>query len=91
MESSTTEKTQLEEVKESLKEKEDMKEIKKLAETGGQDESKMTENAKKIYLLIKTMTAMKLTRDDHQPAEVLERLFLGSIGAAFNKESLERN
>jgi hypothetical protein len=42
-----------------------MKEIKKLAETGGQDESKMTENAKKIYLLIKTMTAMKLTRDDH--------------------------
>ena len=65
MESSTTEKTQLEEVKGSLKEKEDMKEIKKLAETGGQDESKMTENAKKIYLLIKTMTAMKLTRDDH--------------------------
>ena len=65
MESSTTEKTQLEEVKGSVKEKEDMKEIKKLAETGGQDESKMTENAKKIYLLIKTMTAMKLTRDDH--------------------------
>jgi hypothetical protein len=34
---------------------------------------------------------MKLCRDDNQPAEILDRLYLGSIGAAFNKESLTRN
>jgi hypothetical protein len=36
-----------------------------------------------LYLALKAMTAMKLTREDNQPAEIVERLFLGSIGAAF--------
>ena len=51
----------------------------------------MTDQAKKLYLLIKTMTALRLKRDDAQPAEVIERLFLGSVGAAFNQESLNKN
>jgi hypothetical protein len=37
------------------------------------------------------MTAMKLTREDKEPAEILPGLYLGSIGAAFNKESLEKH
>jgi len=37
---------------------------------------------------IKAMTAMKLTREDNVPSEIITGLFLGSIGAAFNKESL---
>ena len=43
-----------------------------------------------LYLAMKAMTAMKLTKTDNEPAEVVERLYLGSIGAAFNKESLVR-
>ena len=34
---------------------------------------------------------MKLTKNDNQPAEIVNRVFLGSIGCAFNKESLQRN
>ena len=49
----------------------------------------MSENAQKLYLALKAMTAIKLCKTDSQPAEILEgRLYLGSIGAAFNKESL---
>ncbi len=44
-----------------------------------------------LYIALKAMTAMKLSRDDNQPAEIVDRVFLGSIGAAFNKESLSRN
>ena len=44
-----------------------------------------------LYLAIKAMTAMKLSKDDNQPAEIVDRLFLGSVGAAFNKDSLTRN
>ena len=44
-----------------------------------------------LYLAIKAMTAMRLGRDDNQPAEIVDRLFLGSVGAAFSKESLARN
>ena len=44
-----------------------------------------------LYLAIKAMTAMKLSKEDNQPAEIVERVFLGSVGAAFNKESLQRN
>lgn len=52
------------------------------------------EKKKKVQTLIiaiKAMTAMRLTRDDSQPAEIIDRMFLGSIGAAFNKESLSGN
>ena len=31
---------------------------------------------------------MKLTKTDSVPAEIVDRLYLGSIGVAFNKESL---
>lgn len=41
-----------------------------------------------LYLAIKAMTAMKLSREDNQPAEIVDRVFLGSVGAAFNKDSL---
>lgn len=42
-------------------------------------------------IAIKAMTAMKLTREDKEPAEIVPGLYLGSIGAAFNKESLDKH
>ena len=41
-----------------------------------------------LMLAIKAMTAMKLTREDKDPAEIIPGLYLGSVGTAFNKESL---
>lgn len=38
--------------------------------------------------LLKASSAIKLCKTDHVPSEILPRLFLGSIGAAFNKDSL---
>jgi len=40
---------------------------------------------------MKAMTAMRLSRDDSQPAEIVDRLYLGSVGAAFSKDSLTQN
>lgn len=42
-------------------------------------------------LAIKAMSAMKLCKDDNIPAEILPGLYLGSIGVAFNKESLDKH
>jgi hypothetical protein len=42
-----------------------------------------------LYLAIKAMSAMRMTREDTIPAEIIPNLFLGSIGAAFNKKTLE--
>jgi hypothetical protein len=42
-------------------------------------------------MVIKAMSAMRLSKDDNQPAEIIPGLYLGSIGAALNKESLMRN
>ena len=61
-------------------------------EVNKEQKVKMSENAKKLYLALKAMTAMKLCKTDGKPAEILEgRLYLGSIGVAFNKESLQSN
>lgn len=54
-------------------------------------DGKMKVKAEMLYQALKAMTAMKLCRDDNQPAQIIDRLYLGSIGAAFNKESLQRN
>jgi hypothetical protein len=45
----------------------------------------------KLMEIFKAMTAMKLMKTDSQPAEIVERVFLGSVGAAFNKDSLMGN
>ena len=37
------------------------------------------------------MTAMKLAKDDKQPAEIVDRVYLGSVGAAFSRDSLVQN
>ena len=42
----------------------------------------------KLYMAIKALTAMKLTKEDSQPGEIMPNLFLGSIGAAYNKAAL---
>jgi hypothetical protein len=42
-------------------------------------------------LAIKAMTAMKLTREDNTAAEIIPNLFLGSVGVAFNKDSLTKH
>ncbi|CDW90467.1 dual specificity protein phosphatase 1 isoform 2 [Stylonychia lemnae] len=45
----------------------------------------------KLMLAIKAMTAMKLTREDNVAAEIIPNLFLGSVGVAFNKDSLNKH
>jgi hypothetical protein len=82
-------KEEVEELKQALGEQ--AEDIVASAQTGSETKGKMSADAKKLYVLIKTMTALRLKRDDSQPAEVVDRLFLGSVGAAFNKESLDKN
>jgi hypothetical protein len=49
----------------------------------------MSDKASMLFLAIKALSAMKMTKTDRIPSEIIPNLFLGSIGAAFNKESLE--
>lgn len=42
-------------------------------------------------LFIKTMTAMKLTREDNEAALIVPGVWLGSVGCAYNKESLKKH
>jgi siroheme synthase len=44
-----------------------------------------------FMLAIKAMSAMKLCREDNIPSEVIPGLFIGSVGTAFNKESLTKH
>ena len=38
---------------------------------------------------MKALTAMKLTKEDANPGEVLPYLYIGGIGTAYNKEKLQ--
>ena len=40
-------------------------------------------------LAIKSLTAVRKTKDDAVASEIIPGLYLGSIGAAFNKKTLE--
>ena len=42
-------------------------------------------------IAIKAMTAMKLTREDKVPAEILPGVYLGSVGCAYNIDSLKEH
>ena len=42
----------------------------------------------KLYQVVKALTAMKMTKEDAIPGEVFPDLYLGSIGAAYNKKAL---
>ena len=48
----------------------------------------LTKKAAMLMLAIKAMSAMKLTREDNIPSEIIPGLFLGSVGVAFNRDSL---
>lgn len=54
-----------------------------------QKTKKVAANASKVFEVMKTMQAMKLTTEDNQPGQVLDRLFIGSIGCAYNEKSLQ--
>lgn len=58
------------------------KELKEILAKGGLDK------AKKLMAVMKALTAMKLTKEDQTPGEVIDGLFIGSVGAAFNQKSL---
>lgn len=45
----------------------------------------------KLYEVMKALTAMKLVKEDGVPGAVYDDIFLGSIGAAYNKEELEKH
>ena len=40
--------------------------------------------------LLKIKTAMKLTKTDSDSSQILPSLYLGSIGAAYNKDKLKQ-
>jgi uncharacterized membrane protein YeaQ/YmgE (transglycosylase-associated protein family) len=42
----------------------------------------------KLYEVMKALTAMKLTKEDKSPGAVFPDIYIGSIGAAYNKEVL---
>ncbi len=74
-------------------------ELKKDEHSSGEDKQEETkekgsevklDKIKALMLAFKAMTAMKLTRDDNEAAEIVPGLFLGSVGVAFNKESLTK-
>ncbi len=45
-----------------------------------------------MYMLaIKSMVAMKLTREDNEPSEIVPHIYLGSVGCAFDKKSLNKH
>jgi hypothetical protein len=48
----------------------------------------MNDRLAKLMLAIKAMTAMKLTREDNVPALIVQGVYLGSVGCAFNKDAL---
>ena len=43
-----------------------------------------------LALQIKALCALRLAKQDNQPAEVVEGLYQGSIGAALNKDNLKK-
>ena len=43
----------------------------------------------KVYQVMKILTAMKLVKTDGMPIAVLPDLYIGSIGAAYNKKGLD--
>ncbi len=38
--------------------------------------------------MIRVMSTLRLFKDDNLPVEIVENVFIGSIGAAHNKEAL---
>lgn len=46
-------------------------------------------SAEKLMKLMKAMLLVKHVRGDKEPVEVASGVWLGSIGAAYNKESLQ--
>ena len=53
------------------------------------DEKESKDKINKIATLLKAIMALKMTKDDKQPAEVIPNLFIGSIGSAMSKDILK--
>lgn len=45
----------------------------------------------KLYTLFRILSTMKVLKNDKEPVEIIDNLFIGSLGAASNKESLINN
>ena len=49
----------------------------------------MGANASKVFEIMKTLQAMKLQKKDSKPGEVIkDKIFIGGVGTAYNKQSL---
>jgi hypothetical protein len=48
-------------------------------------------NIMKYIALIKVMSTMRIMKEDKEPIEIIDNIFIGSLGAASNKESLINN
>ena len=49
----------------------------------------MKRKLNKFATLIKAITALRISKDDKKPWEILPNLYIGSIGAAMNREAIE--
>ena len=52
------------------------------------DPQKLCIASDKAFELLKIKTAIKLTKTDYEASEVIPNLYLGSVGAAYNKDQL---
>ena len=60
---------------EEEKQEEELKERKK---------TKFTKRIEMLMIALKAMTAMRLTREDKIPAEIIPGVYLGSVGCAYS-------
>jgi hypothetical protein len=56
-----------------------------------QSEKKSKSNIMKYISLIKIMSTMRIMKEDKEPVEIIPNVYIGSIGAASNKDSLKKN
>lgn len=70
--------------------KEEMKKVEEKFESKGEEHKSVKLDQGKVFEVIKALTAMKLSKEDSVPGEVLPGLYLGSIGCAYNKKALEQ-
>lgn len=55
----------------------------------GEPDAAQAEKIEKLYKMMKAVTTMKLSKNDKDPAQVADGLYLGSIGCALNRVGLQ--
>lgn len=80
------EKDEAEKLKETMKEVEKIK--KENEESEENDKEKAINDLKKLYKLFTAVHTMNIIKNDKLPIQIIDNLYIGSIGAANNKDEL---